>query len=115
MSEQEVEKGTSSVDEKAVDNLADNIYRGLELTVEDLQSKLPDQVSAMGANALRRVLKAVIMYPALPEEETSLTEREQRFMASMYALHQAGVQLEIREIGKLQQEYDKKQQQEQGE
>lgn len=99
------------VDEKAVDDLADNIYRGLEITVTELQDSLPEQVDGMGANSLRRVLKAVIGYPALPDEESSLSEREQKFMASMYALHQAGVQLEIREIGKLQQEYDRKQQQ----
>jgi len=102
---------TQEVDEKAVDNLAENIYRGLELTVEDLQAKLPDQVDGMGANALRRVLKAVISYPEVDDKSVgSLTEREQKFMASMFALHQASVQLEIKAIGELQREYDLKQQ-----
>lgn len=97
--------------EEAVDNLAEKIFEGLELTVTELQASLPDQVSGMGANALRRVLKAVIMYPEMEEDNlSSLTEKEQRFMASMMALHQAGVQLEIRAIGELQREYEQKQQ-----
>ena len=101
-------------EEEKVSELADNIYRGLELTVNDLQSKLPDEVDGLSAKQLRRALKAVINYPEIDGDGNKLTEREQRFLASMFALHTSKVQLEIRVIGQLQKEYDLKQQ-EQGE
>jgi hypothetical protein len=102
-------------EEEKVSKLAENIYRGLELTVEELQSTLPDEVDGLSAKQLRRALKAVINYPDLDDEGSKLTEREQRFLASMFALHTSKVQLEIKVIGELQREYDKKQQEEQGE
>jgi len=97
-------------EEKKVEELTGNIYRGLELTVTELQNKLPDAVDGLSTKQLRRALKAVILYPEVPEDlAASMSDREQRFSASMLALHQAGVQLEIRAIGQLQREHDMKQ------
>lgn len=96
-------------EEKKIDALTDDIYRGLELTVTRLQEELPDTVDALSAKQLRRALKAVISYPSISEDNAkSMSEAEQKFNASMIALHQAGVQLEIRMIGQLQQERDNK-------
>lgn len=100
-------------EEAKVDNLAANIYEGLERTVTELQSNLPDEVDAMTTKQLRRALKAVIGYPDVDEAEVKkMAPREQKFTASMMALHQASVQLEIKVIGELQREHDRKQQQE---
>ena len=95
------------------EELAENIYRGLEMTVEELQRTLPNDVDGLSTKQLRRALKAVIAYPMVPEDLASaMSEREQRFSAGMLALRQAGVQLEIKAIGELQREYDLKQQEE---
>jgi hypothetical protein len=97
------------VDESKVDELASNMYKGLELTVVDLQDKLPLEVDGLSTKQLRRALKAVILYPEVPDHlADSMSDREKRFSASMLALHQAGVQLEIRAIGNLQREHDRK-------
>jgi len=99
----------SDADEKKVDELASNIYKGLEYTVVELQGKLPDEVDNLSTKQLRRALKAVIMYPDIPDEVAdAMSESEKKFNASMLALHQAGVQLEIRAIGQLQREHDRK-------
>ena len=99
----------SAEDEKKVDELSSNIYKGLEFTVTDLQSKLPEEVDGLSTKQLRRALKAVILYPEVPDElADAMAEREKKFSASMLALHQASVQLEIRAIGQLQAEHDRK-------
>ncbi len=99
----------SAEDEKKVDELASNMYKGLEYTVTDLQEKLPNDVDGLSTKQLRRALKAVILYPEVPDHlADSMSEREKKFSASMLALHQAGVQLEIRAIGHLQREHDRK-------
>tara|TARA_R110000851_G_scaffold29641_1_gene81419 strand:+ start:42 stop:359 length:318 start_codon:yes stop_codon:yes gene_type:complete len=101
----------SNEEEKKIDETVENIYRGLELTVTDLQSKLPEQVDSMNVKQLRRALKAVILYPEVPDDlADKMSEREQRFSASMLALHQSTVQLEIKAIGELQRDYHNKQQ-----
>jgi len=101
-----------NVDEEKVDNLVQNIYDGLEITVKELQKTLPDQVDGMTVKQLRRSLKAVINYPEIDEDSVKvMAEREQRFTASMLALRQAGVQLEIKAIGELQRAHDEKQRQ----
>ena len=103
-------------DEKKIDELAGNIYRGLELTVTELQKSLPDVVDNLSGKQLRRALKAVISYPEICVEDAKvMTEAEQRFNAGMLALHQASVQLEIKSIGELQKEYDIKQAKAEGE
>lgn len=100
----------SKTEEEKIDRTVEDIFKGLELTVKELQSKLPDEVDAMSTKQLRRALKAVILYPNVDDSVTgNMTPREQKFMASMLALHQAGVQLEIKVIGELQEEYDQKQ------
>ena len=99
----------SKEDEKKVDDLAKDIYRGLEYTVNELQQILPSEVDGLSTKQLRRALKAIILYPELPDEMAdSMAEREQKFNAQMMALRQAGVQLEIRAIGELQREHDRK-------
>jgi len=103
-------------EEVKVSELASNIYRGLETTILELQKKLPSDVDGMSTKQLRRALKAVINYPEVEEESAKvMTEREQKFVASMFALHQASVQLEIKAIGEMQREYDLKQQEAQTE
>jgi len=39
----------NEINEQSVDDTVKNIYKGLELTVTELQSKLPEQVDGMGA------------------------------------------------------------------
>jgi hypothetical protein len=96
-------------DEKKIDNLAERMYDGLEKTVQDLQASLPLVVDELSSKQLRRALKAVISYPEIETENArSMSEKEQKFNAGLIALHQASVHLEIRVLGQLQQEHDRK-------
>jgi len=100
-------------EEAKVDNLAANIYEGLERTVVELQRTLPSTVDNMSGKQLRRALKAIISYPDInPDDAKNMSDSEQRFHASMLALHHSSVQLEIKVIGELQREHDNRQQQE---
>ena len=94
------------------EDVYNNMLEGLEIGIKDLQGRLTEQVDGLSQKQLRRCLKALINYPQ--EELGHNSERETKFVTALYTLHQMQVQLEIQAIGQLQEEYDKKKEQENG-
>ena len=94
------------------EEIYDNMLQGLEIGIKDLQGRLSEQVDGLTQKQLRRCLKAVINYPEAQQDVK--TEREAKFVTGMYTLHMQQVQLEIQAIGQLQEEFDKKKEQENG-
>ena len=90
-----------------------NMLEGLEVGIKDLQGRLTEQTDGLSQKQLRRCLKALINYPE--SELGHNSERETKFVTGLYTLHQMQVQLEIQAIGQLQEEYDKRKEQENGE
>ena len=95
---------TQEPTEAEIENTYQNIMKGLELSVTQLQAKLDDQVDGLSTKELRRALKAVVNYPATPTNLTAANKREQEVIAGLFSLHQMQVQLEIQVIGELQKE-----------
>ena len=92
------------------EEIYDNMLKGLEIGIKDLQGKLTEKVDGLSQKQLRRCLKALINYPETEHEGKS--EREIKFITGLYTLHMQQVQLEIQAIGQLQEELDKKKEQE---
>jgi len=90
----------------------DNIIRGLETTLTELQPKLYDQVDGLSTKQLRRALKASINYITAMEDDTkaeSLVETERQFLGGMFAAIQSAKEYHLNIISKLSQEYIDKQ------
>ncbi len=99
------------VSEEKVEKLAENILEGVERTLQDLGSKLPEQVDAMSSKQLRRALKATINYIYKKDPDVdlkALAEREQKFLGSMFTLVEAGASYTMHILGELQREQDEK-------
>jgi len=99
-------------DEEKIDKLAGGIVEGIERTLKTLGEQLPEQVDAMTSKQLRRALNATINYIYKKDPEVdlkALSEREQKFLGSMFSLVEAGASYTMHVLGELQQEYDKKQ------
>jgi hypothetical protein len=101
----------SNVDEEKVEKLAGSIVEGIERTLEELGSTMPDQVDALSQKQLRRALKATINYIYKKDPELQIDDlgvREQKFLGSMFSLVEAGAGYTMHILGELQQEQDKK-------
>ena len=83
----------------------ENIVKGLETTLTDLQPKLHDQVDGLSTKQLRRALKATINYITTKTDDTaagSLSEAECEFLGGMFASVETGVQYSLHIISEIQ-------------
>lgn len=105
----------SNIDEEKVEKLAGSIVEGIERTLNELGSTMPDQVDALSQKQLRRALKATINYIYKKDPELQIDDlgaREQKFLGSMFSLVEAGAGYTMHILGELQQEQDKKRREE---
>lgn len=82
-----------------------NIVKGLETTLTELQPKLHEQVDGLSTKQLRRALKASINYITTKQDDTkaeSLVEAEREFLGGMFAAIESGVQYSLHIISEIQ-------------
>jgi len=98
--------------EEKIEDLAEKIVEGLEITLNQFGDVLPEQVDGLTPKQQRRALKAVIGYLHKKDPNVdlkALTEREQKFLGGLFNLAEAAVQYSIYALGEAQKEYDEKQ------
>jgi len=96
-----------SEEQKTVDEVYADLIEGLEVGIKDRQRLLTSQVDSLTYKQVKKVLKDIVNYPQDNPTLKDRTVREQEFIASMTALHEMQVQLEIQAIAQLQEEYEK--------
>jgi hypothetical protein len=97
--------------EEKIDKLTENIVEGVERTLNELGTKLPNQIDAMSPKQLRRALKATVnyIYKKDPDVDlTSMAKREQDFLGGMFSLVEAGASYTMHILGELQRDQDNK-------
>jgi hypothetical protein len=97
--------------EEKIDKLTENIVEGVERTLNELGTKLPDQIDAMSPKQLRRALKATVNYIYKKDPDVDLktmAKREQDFLGGMFSLVEAGASYTMHILGELQREQDNK-------
>lgn len=90
--------------QEEIERTYQDILKGLELSVTQLQERLNYQIDSLSTKELRRSLKAIIDYPEIATHIRAASRREQEMISGLYSLHQMRVQLEIQILGELQKE-----------
>lgn len=85
--------------------VGENYIKGLEMTLNELQPKLDEQVDGLSTKQLRRALKATISYVTTRDDERdsgALKPEENEFIGGLFAAYETSVQYAIHIIGQLQ-------------
>lgn len=99
---------TEEVKEEKKEYDIETVLKGLEMNVVNLQKKLKQDAEALTSKQIKRVIQAIIDYPEEPKLSDK-TEREQKFIAGMFSLHESQVLLELNVIDNMRKEAVKKQ------
>jgi hypothetical protein len=81
----------------------DAILKGLEMNVVHLQKRLSEDAEGLTAKQVKRVIQAILQYPEEPKLSDK-TEREQKFVAGVFSLHESQVLLELNVIDNMRKE-----------
>ncbi len=85
----------------------EDVVRGLETTLEELEPVLKDQIDGMSTKQLRRALDAAITFIAKAKDERdmgALGHQEQRFIGGLITLIESSRQYYLHIIGQIQKE-----------
>lgn len=96
---------TSKKEEYTVEQAYEDLVAGFEIGIKDLTEKLNIDIKTMGKNEMERALSSIINYP---DAVKVYSQREEKFVKNLVALHGLHIQAQIEALSQLQKEHDSK-------